>query len=84
MTTTPRVLKAFKAFAFSDYKVAVRFEGPVALATETYNYRIETKSGEIAERRGVATSVLKKIGGQGMSLIDNQQDPPVGAFAFFQ
>jgi len=57
-------LKAFKAFAFSDYKVAVRFEGPVALATETYNYRIETKSGEIAERRGVATSVLKKIGGQ--------------------
>lgn len=57
-------LKAFKAFAFSDYKVTVRFEGPIALATETYNYRIETKSGEIAERRGVATSVLKKIGGQ--------------------
>ena len=42
----------------------VRFEGPVALATETYHYRIETKKGEIAERRGVATSVLKKIGGQ--------------------
>lgn len=57
-------LKAFKAFAFSDYKVTVRFEGPVALATETYNYRIETKSGETAERRGVATSVLKKIDGQ--------------------
>ena len=57
-------LKAFKSFHFSDYKIEVRFEGPVALATETYNYRIETKSGEIAERRGVATSVLKKIGGQ--------------------
>lgn len=57
-------LKAFKAFAFSDYQVTVRFEGPIALATETYNYRIETKSGEIAERRGVATSVLKKINGQ--------------------
>ena len=57
-------LKEFKSFAFSDYKVDVRFEGPVALATETYNYRIETKSGEIAERRGVATSVLKKVGGQ--------------------
>jgi len=57
-------LKAFKSFAFSDYKVSVRFEGPIALATETYNYRIETGSGEIAERRGVATSVLKKIGGQ--------------------
>ena len=57
-------LAAFKSFGFSDYKVDVRFEGPVALATETYNYRIETKKGEIAERRGVATSVLKKIGGQ--------------------
>ena len=57
-------LAAFKSFGFSDYKVDVRFEGPVALATETYNYRIETKTGEIAERRGVATSVLKKIGGK--------------------
>ncbi|MDP3675679.1 MAG: nuclear transport factor 2 family protein [Novosphingobium sp.] len=57
-------LGAFKSFGFSDYKVDVRFEGPVALATETYNYRIETKKGEIAERRGVATSVLKRIGGQ--------------------
>ncbi len=42
----------------------MRLEGPVALATETYSYRLETKMGEIAERRGVATSVLKKIGGQ--------------------
>ena len=57
-------LAEFKSFGFSDYKVDVRFEGPVALATETYNYRIETKTGEIAERRGVATSVLKKIGGE--------------------
>lgn len=57
-------LKAFKSFKFSDYKVDVRLEGPVALATETYSYRLETKTGEIAERRGVATSVLKKIGGQ--------------------
>lgn len=57
-------LKAFKRFSFSDYKVEVRFEGPIALATETYNYRIETKSGEIVDRPGVATSVLKKIGGQ--------------------
>ena len=57
-------LKAFRAFGYSDYKVEVRFEGPVALATETYNYRIETKAGEIAERRGVATSILRKIGGE--------------------
>ncbi len=54
----------FKSFKFSDYKVDVRFEGPVALATETYNYRIEPKKGEVAQRRGVATSVLKKVGGQ--------------------
>ncbi|RIX27439.1 YybH family protein [Sphingomonas edaphi] len=57
-------LKAFRSFAFSDYKVIVRFEGSVALATETYNYRIETRSGETADRHGVATSVLKKIDGQ--------------------
>ncbi len=54
----------FKSFKFSDYKVAIRFEGPVALANETYNYRIVTAKDEIVERRGVATSVLKKIGGR--------------------
>ena len=57
-------LKAFKSFKFSDYKIAVRFEGPVALATETYTYRIVTAKDEVAERRGVATSVLRKIGGR--------------------
>ena len=54
----------FKSFKFSDYKVNIRFEGPVALATETYKYRIETNKGEVVERQGVSTSVLKKIGGQ--------------------
>lgn len=57
-------LKEFKSFKFSDYKVDVRFEGPIALATESYKYRIETNKGEVAERLGVATSVLKKVGGQ--------------------
>jgi len=57
-------LGEFKSFKFSDYKVDVRFEGPVALTTETYKYRIKTKDGTIAERQGVSTSVLKKIGGQ--------------------
>lgn len=57
-------LKHFKSFAFSDYKVDVRFEGPVAIATESYKYRIETKDGEVHERLGVATSVLKKVGGR--------------------
>lgn len=52
----------FQSFKFSDYKVTVRFEGPVALATETYRYRIEPKTGEAVERQGVATSVLRKIG----------------------
>ncbi|MBA3729693.1 MAG: nuclear transport factor 2 family protein, partial [Sphingomonas sp.] len=51
-------------FKFSDYKVDIRFEGPIALATETYNYRIEPKTGAVAQRRGVATSVLKKFSGQ--------------------
>lgn len=57
-------LKEFRSFSFSDYKVDVRLEGPIALATESYKYRIETKSGEIAERLGVATSVLRKENGR--------------------
>lgn len=56
-------LAAFKSFKFSGYKVSVRFEGSVALATESYRYRIEPKTGDIAERVGVSTSVLKKEGG---------------------
>lgn len=57
-------LGEFRSFRFSNYKIDVRFEGPLALAAESYDYRVETKKGETAERRGVATSVLKKIGGQ--------------------
>ena len=57
-------LGEFKSFKYNDYKVNVRFEGQTALATETYKYRIETKKGEIAERLGVATSVLRKQGGR--------------------
>ena len=56
-------LAAFKSFRFSDYKVSIRVEGPVALATETYRYRIEPKSGDPVERLGVATSVLRKVAG---------------------
>lgn len=54
----------FKSFKFSDYKVSVKLEGPVAMATETYRYRIVPKKGEPAERLGVATSVLKKMRGR--------------------
>ena len=55
-------LAQFRSFQYSDYKVAVRFVGPIAIATETYRYRIEPKNGEVAERLGVATSVLEKSG----------------------
>lgn len=52
-------LKEFKSFAFGDYKVDIRLEGPIAVATESYTYRIVLKSDEAVERLGVATSVLK-------------------------
>ncbi|WP_309662501.1 nuclear transport factor 2 family protein [Sphingomonas sp.] len=61
-------LSEFKSFHYSNYKIEVRFIGPVALATESYTYRIETKKGEVADRLGVATSVLRKIGGHWMIL----------------
>ncbi len=55
----------FKSFKFSDYKVDVHLLGPSAAhAIETYKYRIETKSGEVVERLGVATSVLVKENGR--------------------
>ncbi|MDQ3479476.1 MAG: nuclear transport factor 2 family protein [Pseudomonadota bacterium] len=55
----------FKSFKFSDYKVDVHLLGPAAAhAIETYKYRIETKSGEVVERLGVATSVLTKENGR--------------------
>ena len=50
----------FTSFRFSNVAVDVRFEGPVALATESYTYRIERHEGEPIERRGVTTSVLRR------------------------
>jgi ketosteroid isomerase-like protein len=50
----------FSAFRFSDVNVGITFEGPVALATETYTFRIERREGEPIERRGVTTSVLRR------------------------
>lgn len=64
-------LAEFKSFTFSDYKVDVRFEGPLALATETYSYRIETNDGTIAQRVGVTTSVLKQIDGRWQILVSH-------------
>ena len=56
-------LAEFKSFRYSDYKVDVRFEGQVAIASESYKYRIVTKKGEVADRLGVATSVLTRVEG---------------------
>lgn len=57
-------LAEFKSFKFADYKVSVRFEGPIAIATESYTYRIEPKTGDAVDRRGVSTSVLRKVAGK--------------------
>lgn len=57
-------LVEFASFKFNNYTLAIRFEGGLALATESYTYRIVLKSGgEPIERIGVATSVLRKEGG---------------------
>src|SRR3546814_2258108 len=52
-------LDHFRSFKFSDYKVDVRFEGPVALATETYRYRIETQSGRSEEHTSELQSLMR-------------------------
>ncbi|MGX7953092.1 YybH family protein [Tsuneonella sp. HG249] len=73
-------LAAFRTFTFSDYKVTVRIEGDLALATETYNYRIEPKTGETATRKGVATSVLKRTAeGWKILVMHNSARKPKGA-----
>ncbi|CAL66238.1 YybH family protein [Christiangramia forsetii] len=58
----------FNKFEYSDYKIDVQVDAPYAFTTETYIYTIVTKSDENSEsktikKKGVATSVLKKIDG---------------------
>lgn len=55
-------LSHFRSFRFGEHQLSIRFEGPVALTTETYTYRIERNQGDPIERRGVTTSVLRKFG----------------------
>lgn len=58
-------MKEFKSFTFSNYKVEVQVDGNYAFTTETYNYAIViAKDNTEAKRKGVATSVLKKIKGE--------------------
>lgn len=55
-------LKQFVSFKFSDYKVEVQVDGNNAFAVETYNYVIVVdKNNEGVKRKGIATSVLKKL-----------------------
>ena len=57
-------LAHFRSFRFSDHQLDLWCEGRVAVATETYGYRIERAEGEPIERRGVTTSVLRRVGGE--------------------
>ncbi len=56
-------LREVRAFRYSDHSVIVKVEGAMAVASETYRFRIEPKHGEPIERQGVATSALRKEGG---------------------
>ena len=54
--------KEFKSFKYNDYKVDVTVDGNYAFATETYTYVIVVaKDNAEVKRKGVSTSVLRKI-----------------------
>ncbi len=64
-------LEHFNSFIFSNYTIDVEVEMPFAFVTETYIYTIDIKENKekgiaprIIEKKGVATSVLKKINGE--------------------
>lgn len=57
-------LKEFKSFTFNNYKIETTIDGNYAFCTETYNYVIVLAKDNLeVKRKGVATSVLKKIDG---------------------
>lgn len=57
-------LDDFKSFTFSDYKADVTVDLPYAFATEAYKYTIVLKKdNSIIERKGAATTILKKEDG---------------------
>ena len=65
-------LKEFKSFTYSDYKVEVQVDGNCAFTTETYNYTIVVaKDNTEVKRKGVATSVLKKVKGEWKIMISH-------------
>ena len=65
-------LKEFKSFAYNDYKVEVQVDGNYAFTTETYSYSIIViKDDREVKRKGVATSVLKKLKGEWKIMISH-------------
>ena len=57
-------LGEFVSFDFDDLEMEVKILDDVAVASETYRYKIKLKDGRVIERSGVATSTLvQKDGG---------------------
>ena len=64
--------KEFKSFKYNDYNVDVKVDGNYAFATETYSYIIVvTKDNAEVKRKGVSTSVLKKVNGSWRIMISH-------------
>lgn len=64
--------KDFTAFKYSDYNVDVKVDGRYAFTTEIYTYTLVlTKDNSEIKRKGVATSVLKKIKGEWKIMISH-------------
>ena len=58
-------LDHFESIVFWDYDSSVDVVGEIAYAMETYRYRIVLKeSAKVIERKGVATTILRKSGEQ--------------------
>ncbi len=53
----------FRSFRFNDHRLDLWCDGSIAVATETYTYRIERAGGDPIERRGVTTSELRRTSG---------------------
>jgi uncharacterized protein (TIGR02246 family) len=65
-------LKEFKSFTYSNYTVEVQVDGNYAFTTQTYNYTIiVAKDNAEVKRKGVATSVLKKVKGEWKIMISH-------------
>lgn len=63
-------LSHFNSFTFSDYTVEAQIDLPYAFTTEIYIYTLDLKpnkeknrKAQIISKKGVATSVLKKVDG---------------------